>query len=270
MSCRHSFDGDATGRVCAVSRCVTIQVSAAFSARVWPSFQYLAFMIPTKGTANPQCKLVLVVSKHLGGVMRRDRSIVALLAGSLSLAAVVVTAQFLDAADLPTAPQQQLTQQVQPQGPAQPEPTSSAPAELRSPPAENPVPGQPAGNTANPPEAVPLDRQEAQGVLGREVRSAADENMGRIIDVIVDRVGNVRAAVIDFGGFLGVGSRKIAVDWNALHFGAVDGKDRITVGFTRDQVKAAPEYQDGKSIVVLSAIGGSDRFRVTTSVNSEK
>jgi hypothetical protein len=40
------------------------------------------------------------------------------------------------------------------------------------------------------------------------------EDMGRIVDVIVDRSGQVRAAVIDFGGFLGVGSRKIAVDWN--------------------------------------------------------
>ena len=27
-----------------------------------------------------------------------------------------------------------------------------------------------------------------------------------------------RAAIIDFGGFLGVGSRKIAVAWQALHF----------------------------------------------------
>ena len=206
--------------------------------------------------------------------MRRNhRMVVALLAGSLSLAGMVATAQFLDAADLPLVSQQQLTQQdAQPQGQAQPGPlpASSAPAELRSPPAESAIPGQPAGNTANRPAAVALDRQEAQGVLGREVRSAADENMGRIIDVIVDRVGNVRAAVIDFGGFLGVGSRKIAVEWNALHFTAVDGNDRITVGFTRDQVKAAPEYQDGKSIIVLSAMGGSDRFRVSTSVNSEK
>ena len=42
--------------------------------------------------------------------------------------------------------------------------------------------------------------------------------MGRIVDVLVDRRGQVRAAIIDFGGFLGVGSRKIAVDWSALHF----------------------------------------------------
>ena len=80
--------------------------------------------------------------------------------------------------------------------------------------------------------------------------------MGRIVDVLVDRRGQVRAAIIDFGGFLGVGSRKIAVDWSALQFpppGKTDAK--ITLEFTRDQVKAAPEYQEGKPIVVLSALG---------------
>ena len=32
-------------------------------------------------------------------------------------------------------------------------------------------------------------RAEAQGILGNEVRSAPNENMGRIVDVIVDREG---------------------------------------------------------------------------------
>ena len=68
------------------------------------------------------------------------------------------------------------------------------------------------------PEVTILNKHEVEGILGREVRSAADENMGRIVDVLVDRAGQVRAAIIDFGGFLGVGSRKIAVDWSALHF----------------------------------------------------
>jgi PRC-barrel domain len=212
--------------------------------------------------SNASCSSVF--PNIIGGVMRLDHRMAALLAGSLSLAGMVATAQFLDAAEL--------TQQAQPPDLSQPGPETvgSAPAELPSLRARKRVPGQPAENAANRPATVALDRQEAQGVLGREVRSAADENMGRIIDVIVDRMGNVRAAVIDFGGFLGVGSRKIAVDWNALHFTAVDGNGRITVEFTRDQVKAAPEYQGGKAVIVLSAMGGSDRFRVSTSVNSEK
>jgi sporulation protein YlmC with PRC-barrel domain len=117
---------------------------------------------------------------------------------------------------------------------------------------------------ANPPvaPAVPiLESHELQGILGREVRSATGENMGRIVDVVVDRAGQVRAAVIDFGGFLGVGSRKIAVDWNALSFPPPDDKaGRVTLEFTRDQVKAGPEYQAGKPVVVLGAQGKLEPF----------
>ena len=107
-----------------------------------------------------------------------------------------------------------------------------------------------------PPSVTIIGAREAHGVLGREVRSPADEDMGRIVDVIVDRAGVVRAAVIDFGGFLGVGSRKIVVDWNALHFARVADKgDSITLELTKDQVTAAPEYKEDKPIVVLGAAG---------------
>jgi len=115
---------------------------------------------------------------------------------------------------------------------------------------------EPAAATPATPEVTILNKHEVEGVLGREVRSATNENMGRIVDVLVDGSGEVRAAIIDFGGFLGVGSRKIAVDWNALHFpppGEPGG--RIAVELTRDQVKAAPEYREGKPAVVLGALG---------------
>ena len=80
-------------------------------------------------------------------------------------------------------------------------------------------PAQPPAPPATPPAAVTiLPNHEVQSILGREVLSTNGENMGRIVDVLVDRSGEVRAAIIDFGGFLGVGSRKIAVEWNALHF----------------------------------------------------
>src|SRR5438046_2296516 len=101
-----------------------------------------------------------------------------------------------------------------------------------------------------------LGSRQAQSILGREIRSSANENMGRIVDVIVDREGRVRAAIIDFGGFLGVGSRKIAVDWNALRFDLDAKHDLVTSELTRDQVKAAPEYKDKQSVVVLGAAGG--------------
>jgi hypothetical protein len=126
-----------------------------------------------------------------------------------------------------------------------------------APPAANTTP--PAANPAPPqvtPEITVLNKHEVEGVLGRDVRSAADEDMGRIVDVLVDRAGQVRAAIIDFGGFLGVGSRKIAVDWGAMHF-PQPGKagERIALDLTRDQVKAAPEYREGNPVVILGALG---------------
>lgn len=116
---------------------------------------------------------------------------------------------------------------------------------------------QPADATS----ATTLDRSNVRAVLGSAVRSSADEDMGRVVDVIVDRAGTARAAVIDFGGFLGVGSRKIAIDWNAMRF---IGLNHITLDLTRDQVKAAPEYQaDSKSFVVLGVSPELMRLRVT-------
>jgi hypothetical protein len=144
--------------------------------------------------------------------------------------------------------------------------TSEAAENPGSPPADqgSPQPLQPQTPTppattkepSPPPSVTIIGAREAHGVLGRDVLSAANEDMGRIVDVIVDRTGMVRAAVIDFGGFLGVGSRKIVVDWNALHFGRIADKgDAITLELTKDQVTAAPEYKEDMPIVVLGAAG---------------
>ena len=100
-----------------------------------------------------------------------------------------------------------------------------------------------------------LPFQDIQGVLGKEVRSSAGEDMGRVVDVLVDQSGQVRAAVIDFGGFLGVGNRKVVVDWTALHFAPADQPDRISLDLTRNQIKQAPEYKPGKPVVMLGALG---------------
>ena len=149
---------------------------------------------------------------------------------------------------------------TQPGAQVAPEPKPPAPGaqSVPTPAPSTPTPSPPSQGSAAPADTsvTILGSQQAQSVLGKEVRSSANEDMGRIVDVIVDHSGRVRAAVIDFGGFLGVGSRKIAVDWNALRFSPDDKKrDVITLELTRDQVKAAPEYKDKHAVVVLGAAG---------------
>ncbi len=127
-------------------------------------------------------------------------------------------------------------------------PAAQAPAAPTAPAAQAPAipPGTPA---------TVLDTQDYDSVIGKPVRSAAAEDMGRIIDIIVDRDGKPRAAIIDFGGFLGVGSRKIAVDWRALHFSADNKPGRAVLQLNRNQVRVSPEYKPGDPIVVLGPAG---------------
>jgi hypothetical protein len=147
-----------------------------------------------------------------------------------------------------------LTQQAEPSTPpAQPAAPLEQPAQDK---AQENRPGAPSPPAANAPPAAPpagtpavvLDDQEVSGIVGKSVRSSADEDMGRIVDVIVSQDGHIRAAIIDFGGFLGIGTRKIAVDWRALKFWPAG---RITLELTRNQVRVAPEYKRGEPLVVL-------------------
>src|SRR5438874_10677745 len=72
-----------------------------------------------------------------------------------------------------------------------------------------------AKEPAPPPSITIIGARDAHAALGRDVRSAAEENMGPILDVIVDGAGVVRSPVIDLGGFFGVGIGKLVVDGSA-------------------------------------------------------
>ena len=80
-------------------------------------------------------------------------------------------------------------------------------------------------------------------ILGEPVVGLDGKALGRLIDVMIDASGAPQAAAIDFGGFIGIGSRKIVVPWNALHFAPQAANRTITLDMSADQIKAAPEYK---------------------------
>jgi len=119
-------------------------------------------------------------------------------------------------------------------------------SEQSPPPTEQPETGNPPSAAPVPPTPSPgtpamvLDDQEVSTILGKSVRSSTGEDMGRIID---------------FGGFLGIGSRKVAVDWHALNFAPAGKPGSISLELTRNQVRLAPEYKRGEPVVVVGAVG---------------
>lgn len=81
-------------------------------------------------------------------------------------------------------------------------------------------------------------------ILGKRVQGPTGDDLGRVVDVLADASGRVRIAIIDFGGFLGVGNRRIAVDWPLLRFNP-DGKDTsLLLSVSRDKLRATPEYKE--------------------------
>jgi hypothetical protein len=136
-------------------------------------------------------------------------------------------------------------------------PNASPPATVPNAPPAATAPSAPSAATAPktlsgatvaklPPSVVlqTFTPQEAMPVLGHSVAEPDGKVVARLIDVLVDPNGQPVAAVLDFGGFMGVGTRKIAVHWSTLRFEPGNAEHRIILTLTADEIKAAPEYKD--------------------------
>ena len=92
---------------------------------------------------------------------------------------------------------------------------------------------------------------ELTGLLGHVVLGAKDAELGRIVDLLVDGQGRVRAVVVDIGGFMGVGSRKVAVAWGALRFAAKDKGPEISIAIPSDRIKSWADYIADRLVAIL-------------------
>jgi hypothetical protein len=101
---------------------------------------------------------------------------------------------------------------------------------------------QPAMPKPPPDNAKELPARQVMPLLGSKAQDLAGEDLGPVVDIVVDRGGRPRALVIDFGGFLGVGSRKIAIDWRLVHFRPENHDAPVLLHLDRAEVQAAPEF----------------------------
>jgi sporulation protein YlmC with PRC-barrel domain len=58
----------------------------------------------------------------------------------------------------------------------------------------------------------------ASKVVGLNVYNEKNENVGSINDLLMDKSGGIKAAVISVGGFLGMGARLVAVPYDKVKF----------------------------------------------------
>ena len=81
---------------------------------------------------------------------------------------------------------------------------------------------------------------KASELIGMKVQGSDGKNLGKIRDLVIAPDGAVRYAVLDFGGFLGIGDKYFAVPWDALQR-TQNGK-AIALDTTKRDLKQAPGF----------------------------
>ncbi len=72
-------------------------------------------------------------------------------------------------------------------------------------PAPDAAQAKPPPASPGPTTVEPVDKDQAVAILGRLVTGPEGKQIGRLTDVLVDGTGQPQAAVLDIGGFMGVG-----------------------------------------------------------------
>lgn len=90
---------------------------------------------------------------------------------------------------------------------------------------------------------VQMTDVSAKELDGTTVYGADDVKVGEIGDAVLTPDGQVDAVIIDVGGFLGIGSKPVAVGMDTFRVMAdKDGKKYLYTEFTKEQLEAHPAY----------------------------
>ncbi|MER9227028.1 PRC-barrel domain-containing protein [Mesorhizobium sp. M0664] len=93
---------------------------------------------------------------------------------------------------------------------------------------------------------MPIDKIRAEDLIGTTVYGADDANVGKIGDVVLSGDKKVDAIIVDVGGFLGIGSKEVAVGMENLKFMSdKNGNKYLYTNFTKDQLDAQMAYDKG-------------------------
>jgi sporulation protein YlmC with PRC-barrel domain len=83
--------------------------------------------------------------------------------------------------------------------------------------------------------------RRASKVIGADVHNKANEDVGKITDLVADTsTGKISYAVLSYGGVMGIGDKLFAVPMASLATKADD--DKFVIDVTKDHLKNAPGF----------------------------
>ncbi len=105
------------------------------------------------------------------------------------------------------------------------------------------------------------DQWLASKFKGTDVVGSDDKKIGDVSDILFDKSGKIEAFVVSVGGFLGMGSKDVAIAPTAFDVvkGTNGNSDKLKLSMSQDELKQAQNFEPYKSPTTTGsgAVGGS-------------
>jgi hypothetical protein len=135
----------------------------------------------------------------------------------------------------------------------QAQPSTQAPSDMKSMDSTRPMDATKSTSTRTMPAEKFVDMQAsgqwlASDLMGLNVVGSNNESIGEVSDFLVDENGNILAAVVGVGGFLGIGQKDVAISFETLSISRdKDGDPIARLTLTKQELESAPAFKTAEA-----------------------
>src|SRR4051794_38946417 len=141
---------------------------------------------------------------------------------------------------------------MSPSAPATPAPAATTPA---------PTASTTATSSAKFVNSQRQDQYLASKFKGTDVIGSDDKKIGDVSDILFDKDGKIEAYVVGVGGFLGIGSKDVALAPSAFQIVPGDKSknesDKLRLSMTQDELKQAANFEPYKAPSSTTGMGST-------------
>jgi hypothetical protein len=91
--------------------------------------------------------------------------------------------------------------------------------------------------------SIPANGRTVTDWYKQNVYDQSNQKVGEIMDLLVNQSGQIEAAMVGVGGFLGAGEKDVAVNFNAIKPTKKNDKTYLTINTTKDALNNAPGFK---------------------------
>ncbi|KKN47501.1 hypothetical protein LCGC14_0662280 [marine sediment metagenome] len=92
-------------------------------------------------------------------------------------------------------------------------------------------------------DAAPANGMHASNLIGADIKTSGDDDVGSVSDLVIDQDGQVVAVVVGVGGFLGMVEKNVAIAWDNVKKSNTSDKQELRIDATREELQSAPAFE---------------------------